>query len=145
MTSVYRSSGNIPHQMYVLSHTDSHVQTYGLLLLGRAVLCLISDFSDGLHIHLLGITLFTCGLLLLKSLLRVKVYKKRFIEYIDTVSILNLLVFCLACFYAIGNKHATNDSQQIAACISVAVAFVTFVSIIVYHNYKTDYSLEHLH
>ena len=105
----------------------------GLLLLGRVVLYLISDFSDGLHIHLLGITLFTCGLLLLKSLLRVKVYKKRFIEYIDTVSILNLLVFCLACFYAIGNKHATNDSQQIAACISVAVAFVTFVTIIVYH------------
>ena len=49
------------------------------------------------------------------------------------MSILNLLLFCLTCYYAIGNKHATNNSQQISACISVAVAFVTFVTIIVYH------------
>ena len=105
----------------------------GLLLLGRVVLYLIVDYFDGLHIHLLGITLFSSGLLVLKSLLRVKVYKKKFIDYIDTVSILNLLVFCLACFYALGNKHAKNHIQQIAAYISVAVAFATFVTIIVYH------------
>ena len=105
----------------------------GLLLLGRVVLYLIIDYSGDRSVHLLGVTIFTSGLLVLKSLLRVKVYRKKFIDYIDTVSILNLLVFCLTCYYAIGNKHATNDSQQIAACISVAVAFVTFVTIIVYH------------
>ena len=105
----------------------------GLLLFGRVVLYLIVDYFDDSRIRLLVITLFTSGLLVLKSLLKVKVYKKKFIDYIDTVSILNLLVFCLTCYYAIGNKHATNNSQQIAACISVAVAFVTFVTIIVYH------------
>ena len=105
----------------------------GLLLLGRVVIYLIIDYADDQRANLLGMTLFTSGLFVLKSLLRVKVYRKKFIDYIDTVSLLNLLVFCLACFYAIGNKHATNDSQQIAACISVAVAFVTFVTIIVYH------------
>ena len=105
----------------------------GLLLLGRVALYLMIDYSDDPSVHLLGVTIFTSGLLVLKSLLRVKVYRKKFIDYIDTVSILNLLVFCLACFYAIGNKHANNHSQQIAVCISVAVAFATFMTIIVYH------------
>ena len=105
----------------------------GLLLLGRVALYLMIDYSDDPSVHLLGVTIFTSGLLVLKSLLRVKVYRKKFIDYIDTVSILNLLIFCLVCFYAIGNKHANNHSQQIATCISVAVAFATFVTIIVYH------------
>ena len=105
----------------------------GLLMLGRVVLYLIVDFADDPRVHLLGVTVFTSGMLVLKSLLTVKVYTKKFIDYIDTVSILNLLVFCLACFYAIGNKYANNHSQQISACISVAVAFATFVTIIAYH------------
>ena len=115
--------------MYHVPYTAQHRYWTGLLLLARIVLYLILDLSNDPKFRLLTITLITTCLLLLKAMLGSKVYKRKLTDYLDTVSIFNILVFSLVSFYTVGNQ----SSQKLAANISVGIAIVMFLFVICYH------------
>ena len=115
--------------MYHVPYTAQHRYWTGLLLLTRIVLYLVLDLSDDPKFRLLAITLITTCLLLLKSILGSKVYKRKLMDYLDTMSIFNILVFSLVSFYIIGNE----SSQKSAAKLSIGSAIAMFLFIICYH------------
>ena len=88
------------------------------------------DLSDDPKFRLLATTWVTTSLLLLKAMLGRKVYKRKLIDCLDTLSIFNILVFSLISFYTIGNQ----SSQQLAAMFSIGSAIIMFLFIICYHT-----------
>ena len=72
------------------------------------------------HLILGGFLAFT---LLLKASLCDKLYKWKLLDFVETVSYVNLLAFSLANFYLIGNPL----NQRVSAYISVGVALLLFV------------------
>ena len=114
---------------YHVPYMAKHRYWTGLLLLTRIVVYLIIDAFDDPRIHLLVVGLSATCLLLLKVLLDGRVYRKKLIDYLDTVNILNVLVLSLVSFYSLGNQQ----NQKLVACISVGTAFVIFLFVILYH------------
>ena len=97
-----------------------------MFLLARILIYFIMDVFDDPRVHLLGISLTSACLHGIKTLLGERVYRRKWINCLDTVSILNILVFSLMSLYSIGSRQ----NQEIAAYISVGVAIVTFLIVI---------------
>ena len=68
-------------------------------------------------------------MLLLKASLCDEVYKWKLLNFVETVSYVNLLTFSLANFYLIRNP----SNQRVSAYISVGVALLLFILILIYH------------
>ena len=117
---------------YHVAHTSRHRYWTGLLLLARIVLYLISYIHKDTHIRLLGIALTAIALLLIKALFRERVYRNKFIDCLNTVSILNILLFSLVALCIAEGKNRQKQ-QEIIAYISVSIAMMTFIVILVYH------------
>ena len=113
----------------------------GLLLLARIVLYVIIDVFHDHNVRLLGITLITSCLLVLKAILSDRVYQNKFVDYLDTASVVNILVFSLVTFYSTASK--SSKVQEAAAYISVGIAIVTSVIIVIYHlkSIVRDYNI----
>ena len=117
---------------YHVAHTGKHRYWTGLLLLARIVLYLVSYILEDAHIRLLGISLAAIALLLIKALFRERVYRNKFVDCLNTVSILNVLLFSLVALCIAGGKNRQKQ-QEIVAYISVSIAMMTFIVILVYH------------
>ena len=117
---------------YHVAHTSRHRYWTGLLLLARIVLYLISYIHKDTHIRLLSISLTAITLLLIKALFRERVYRNKFVDCLNTVSILNLLLLSLVALCIAGGKNRQKQ-QEIIAYISVSIAMMTFIVILVYH------------
>ena len=117
---------------YNAPYSAKHRYWTGLLLLVRAILYLISAlniFGDP-SFNLLFITCTITGLLLLdKSVDRV--YKNKFLNGLESSFLYNLIIFTVATLYL--QKSA--GSQSALAYTSTAIAFVTFLAILIYHTY----------
>ena len=103
----------------------------GLLLFVRVVINfqLEIDMSKNHQYSLLLIGFFLTFLLLLKASLCDKLYKWKLLDFIESVSYVNLLALSLATFYLVGNS----PGQRASTYVSVGVALLLFVSILVYH------------
>ena len=64
----------------------------GMFLLARILIYFIMDVFDDPRVHLLGISLTSACLHGIKTLLGERVYRRKWIDCLDTVSILNILV-----------------------------------------------------
>ena len=104
----------------------------GLLLLIRIALYLGTalDESHNRVSLLIATSLIVTSLFLLRAILGSRIYRKRFIDCIDSFSLINLLVFCLITLYF----HGTNEQgQKTLVNISGSVAFIMLVCILFYH------------
>ena len=120
---------------YHLPYKASHRYWTGLLLLVRVILYLVSaiDVSGDPCVRLLAINLTTSCLLVLKALFGERVYAKKFVDFLNTLSIINIFGFSLASFYSLGDTR----NQKSAACVSVSVSILIFIVILLYHGYLT--------
>ena len=117
-------------------YNKDHRYWIGLLLLVRVALYLVSAVNvlGDPHINLLSINLVIVILFVFKSVIenKSKIHKDRHNEMFDVVSLLNLAGLTVATFFITEDI----DSQNVVAYISTAIAFVTFLAILVYHVYQ---------
>ena len=104
----------------------------GLLLFIRIVLYLgiALDESNRNHVSLLVTSLIIASLFLLRTIIGSNVYRKRFIDCIDSLFLINLLAFCFVTLYFHGTKK---QGQKVLSNISVSIAFIMFVCILFCH------------
>ena len=89
---------------YHAPYTVNHRYWTGLLLLVRAVLFIISaaNVSSDPGVDLLAIGIAMTGLLLLKGYLQGRrLYKKAFIDLLEMICYVNILVSCLTIFFSL--------------------------------------------
>ena len=127
---------------YHLPYKANHRYWTGLLLLARVILYLVAaiDVSGNPRVRLLAISLTTSCLLVLKALFGERIYEKRFVDYLNTLSIINILAFSLVSFYSLGDV----GSQKSATYISVSVSIMTFIVILLYHGNLTVVNFTYL-
>ena len=105
----------------------------GLLLFARIII----DFQLEINVSgngrysLLTVGVVISSLLFLKANLSNRIYKRKLLDYIESVSYINLLLFTLASFYSLDNP----PSQRISAYVSTSVALTTFLCILFYHTH----------
>lgn len=116
---------------YHVPYNEKYRYWTGLLLLSRIIIYLVTaiDVSGDPRTRLLTIGLTITCLLTLKSLYGDSLYKKKLIDYLNTVGILNILFFTIVSFYSLGDQHR----QKSAACASVSISIMIFVVILLYH------------
>ena len=104
----------------------------GFILLIRCILFLTFAFNTlgNAGVNLLAITSVTAGLAIL-AWLRNKVYEQIHNDILESAFILNLCIFAVATYHV----NISGGNQALLSNISVGIAFVTFVSIVVYHIY----------
>ena len=103
----------------------------GLLLFVRVILHLVSaaDVSGDPMLHLLAVSLVMTCLLLLKALLRDKIYKKLPTELLEIACYFNLLLFTIVSFFSQG----IHERQRRVAHIFVGLILTLFLCILFYH------------
>ena len=60
-------------------------------------------------------------------------YEKKFVDCLNTLSIINILGFSFVSFYSLGNSR----NQKSAAFISVSISILIFIAILLYHGNLT--------
>ena len=106
-----------------------HRYWIGVLLLTRIIHHVLSFMLDE-STHLLIVSSVVCTLLIFKQLLT-EVYRKWLISFVETSYLINLLLFSVSTYYV-----STTDRDQVAvANTSVAIAFITFIGIVLYHTH----------
>ena len=120
-------------EAYTAPFNDKHRYWTGLLLLARVILYLTSavNVSGDPQVPLVATATITAGLLLLKGLLGVRVYRQWIIDVIETTLYFNLLFLSMITSYNIER----NGNREITTTLSVVIAFVLFVGVIAYHIY----------
>ena len=78
---------------------------------------------------LIAIGVTVTGLVILKTYLSERVYRKRILEHLNSFSYFNLLIFCLARLYC----QKAIQCQILTAKVSMTVTFLVFLGIILYH------------
>ena len=109
----------------------------GLMLLARVILYVISavNVSGDPKINLLTTGTIVIGIFMLNKIMSMGkskgVYKKVPIEILEVVSYLNLIILCLATFFALDD-----DKAKVAiANISVSIMFILLLGILSYHTF----------
>ena len=133
-------------QAFIETHhipfTPKHRYWTGLLLIARAILYLVAaaNVSNDPQLALSAIIFTVSCILLLRSYLQTKVYRKSPINILEISYLLNLLFFSIFTWYSLSN---TNVSQRAIAYTSVLVGFFLLLLIILYHvyTYTTAFSV----
>ena len=106
-----------------------HRYWIGVLLLTRIIHHILSFVLDE-STHLLIVSSMVYTLLILKQLLT-KVYRKWLISIVETSYLINLLLFSVSTYYV----SITNRNQVDVANTLVAIAFIMFIGIVLYHTH----------
>ena len=121
---------------FIASHHVPHNSKYrywtGLLLLVRVVLYITASVTVSAKpqtFPLITNTLIGC-LIVFKCILGVRVYKKTFVDLVDTALYLNLLVFSAFSQY---DFKVDITKQTAVAYISTIITFILFIGAIIYH------------
>ena len=105
----------------------------GIYLLARCGLFVTFAFNavGDYDINLLAVCSVVAGLSIIKG----RVYEKRYNDFLESSFLLNLCIFSVATFYV--SEEMTGDRQSriqnILSGISVGIAFVYFIGILVFH------------
>ena len=118
-------------EAYHIPFVPKHRYWTGLLLLVRAVIYLIAaaNVSGDPNNQLTSIIFVLSCIILLKMLTGSTIFKKRFIDAIDSF---NTLLFALFTSY---NLNAGRNQDSIACYTSVTLSFLVLLFIIFYHFY----------
>ena len=133
---VFKWTRNTKLNAFIASHHVPHNSKYrywtGLLLLVRVVLYITASVTVSAKpqtFPLITIILIG-GLIVFKCIRSVRVYKKSFVDLVDTVLYFNLLVFSAFSQYDF-KKDITK--QTAVAHISTIITFILFIGTIFYH------------
>lgn len=116
-------------EAYLAPYRPEYHYWTGLLLFIRIIIIIIAAIPDGGHHSLLAIVIVIAILFLIKAYLGKRLYKKRLLDYFETTSYFNLLLFSVALFPFQNNPRG----HKAAASISFAIALVMFIIVISYH------------
>ena len=101
----------------------------GLILLSRSMLLLTIAINVGSDsVNILVIASVTAGLLFIKR----RVYENNYIDLLESSFIFNLCVLSIATFYL---KGKSPQSQYGVSSTSIAISFMTFIGILIFHIY----------
>ena len=119
---------------YHVPHNSKYRYWTGLLLLVRVILYVTVSVtvSDKPQVSLLATNILVGSLLLLKSIINLKVYKKSIVDIVETVVCFNLLTLA-----AISQYDFKNDliKQRAVVYTSAIIIFLLLVGVIIYHAY----------
>ena len=125
---------NLFLEPYLAPYTAKHHYWTGLLLLLRVILYLFTVSVSTVvrepdRWNLLIIIVATLGILLPKIIFGIKLYQKMAIDTLESISYLNLLMFCVAKLFI---KIEENE-QKIIAYVSGTIFFLLLLFVIIYH------------
>ena len=114
--------------------TPKHRYWTGLLLIARAILYLVAavNVSNDPQLALSAIIFTVSCILLLRTCLQSKVYRKFSVNILDTLFLCNLLFFSIFTWYSLSN---TDINQEAVSYVSVLVALFALLLIILCHVY----------
>ena len=121
---------------FIASHHVPHSSKYrywtGLLLLVRVVLYITASVTVSAKPETFPLITNTLigGLFVFKCIRSVRVYKKSFVDLVDTVLYFNLLVLSVFSLY---DFKMDNTKQTAVAHISTIITFILFIGAIIYH------------
>ena len=108
----------------------------GIYLLARCGLFVTFAFNavGDYDVNLLAVCSVVAGLSIIKG----RVYEKRYNDFLESSFLLNLCIFSVATFYV--SEEVTGDRQSriqnILSAISVGISFAYFIGILVFHMYQ---------
>ena len=124
---------------YHAPYTFKHRYWTGLLLLIRAVLYVTSvanvSNNPGVNLLVTGITI--TGLLVLKGSQGYRIYKKWFLNLIEIIFYVNIMLLCFCQFYAL---EEGGERQATVAYIFGFFSMILFLIIVAYHIIKELFS-----
>ena len=114
--------------------TPKHRYWAGLLLIARAILYLVAavNVSNDPQLALSAIVLSVSCILILRSFLQSKVYRKLPVNILETFFFFNLLFFAIFTWYSLSN---TSINQKAVAYVSILSTFFVMLLIIFCHVY----------
>ena len=133
---VFKWTTNTKLNAFIASHHVPHSSKYrywtGLLLLVRVVLYITASVTVSAKPETFPLITNTLigGLIVFKCIRSVRVYKKSFVDLVDTVLYFNLLVLSVFSLY----DFKTDIKKQTAvAHISTIITFILFIGAVFYH------------
>ena len=133
---VFKWTTNTKLNAFIGSHHVPHNSKYrywtGLLLLMRVVLYTTASVTVSAKPQTFPLTtiILIGGLIVSKRIRGLRVYKKSFVDLVDTVLYFNLLVFSAFSLY---DFKTDNTKQTAVAHISTIITFILFIGAIFYH------------
>ena len=127
---------------YLAPHTHQCRFWTGILLLARVVLYLLSaaNVSGDPRIDLLAVSVVLIGLVCVKGLIRIKIYKSFLNELLDMMCYINLILFTCASFFSLGMP----DKQRKVAYISTSLMFTQLLFVFLYHIFNYTSAMEYV-
>ena len=128
---------------YHAPFTPKHRYWMGLLLFSQIIHNIVAAMATDSPVVLLSAGCVTLGLILLK-LLNTRIYKSRFQDSLETLSLINIVILALSTIYiretnknGLVAYHITKDVSQLALVYtSMAISFILFLVILGYHFYN---------
>ena len=125
-------------QAFIETHhipfTPKHRYWTGLLLIVRAILYLVAaiNVSNDPQLALSAIIFTVSCILILRSCLQSKVYRKLPVNILEVFFLFNLLFFAIFTWYSLSN---TDINQEAVAYVSILITFFALLLIIFCHVY----------
>ena len=117
------------YDAYYAPIQDRHHYWFGLLLLAKGILLLVSSFTLHIIIELSLFLLLVTALVLLWYLNHIQVYKKKYVTLLESSFLANVIILTAGFMYCKGNLHA----QETLLCVSIAVVFIEFCGIVIWN------------
>jgi len=129
---------------HIGSYTDKWYCWTGVQLLARFLVLVANEAQSKVLVS----ALLTLGIVLVLLAFQWwgehKVYKKRWLNVLEGVSLLNLAFLQLATVYTLSDSHfSSRNKWPLPALFSVVVTMVLFVGVVFYHGYRQLFSLSY--
>ena len=125
---------------YHTPHTIKHRYWFGLLLLVRVIVYLVSAFSISVdpRITLLSTVVIMCCLFLYKTVWLIRVYKNSLLNTIESFVYFNIAIFTTFTWYTYDDLSNRNKEvlQTVSTYISVGTILFLFFCVIIFHMYR---------
>ena len=118
---------------YHTPYNNKHRYWTGLLLLVRVVLYITAAVTESSspQIPVLMTILLIGSLLFLKGIIGIRLYKRSSVDIVETLMLLNLLVFAAFTQY---NFKTDNTKQMAIAYVSTIITLLILVGVVIYHT-----------
>ena len=119
---------------YHAPFTPKHRYWVGLLLLALIIHNLVTSFSPNPYLPVISAGCLPVGIIVFKAM-RIRVYKKWWNEFTETLFLLNLIFLAFGTLYT--NIKTVNSTGYALSNISVGITFVLFLVLVIgYHVYE---------
>ena len=121
-------------EIYLVPYTPKHRYWTGLLILVRVSVYLVSVFnpSGDPRVTLSATTFIMTSLFLYIATFGVRMYKNRFINIMETLTLFNIIALSIFTWYTVD----ADTNQTAITNVSVGITFVQLTAVILYHAYR---------